>query len=99
MFGVVITEKGGAQRRLEFDKTEVTIYCIAPRGESAAARAHRIRQYEDFFNASGMATPDDLEEFRSCQIGYGARHAQWNAAASTIGERAVTVARFRSVTL
>ncbi len=25
-----------------------------------------------------MATPDDLEEFRSCQIGYGARHAQWN---------------------
>src|SRR5690606_9994844 len=25
MFGVVITEKGGAQRRLEFDKNEVTI--------------------------------------------------------------------------
>jgi Ring hydroxylating alpha subunit (catalytic domain) len=42
------------------DKTEVTIYCIAPKGESAEARAHRIRQYEDFFNASGMATPDDL---------------------------------------
>ncbi len=39
------------------DKTEVTIYCIAPKGESDAARAHRIRQYEDFFNASGMATP------------------------------------------
>ena len=48
------------------DKTEVTIYCIAPKGESAEARANRIRQYEDFFNASGMATPDDLEEFRSC---------------------------------
>ena len=54
------------------DKTEVTIYCIAPKGESAEARAHRIRQYEDFFNASGMATPDDLEEFRSCQLTFRA---------------------------
>ena len=52
------------------DKTEVTIYCIAPKGESAEARTARIRQYEDFFNASGMATPDDLEEFRSCQKTY-----------------------------
>ena len=52
------------------DQTEVTIYCIAPKGESAEARNARIRQYEDFFNASGMATPDDLEEFRSCQKTY-----------------------------
>lgn len=65
-------------RPVSVDKTEVTIYCIAPKGESAEARTRRIRQYEDFFNASGMATPDDLEEFRSCQIGYGARNAQWN---------------------
>ncbi|MFN7319857.1 MAG: Rieske 2Fe-2S domain-containing protein, partial [Methylobacterium sp.] len=65
-------------RPISVDKTEVTIYCIAPKGESAEARTRRIRQYEDFFNASGMATPDDLEEFRSCQIGYGARNAQWN---------------------
>ena len=60
------------------DKTEVTIYCIAPKGESDAARAHRIRQYEDFFNASGMATPDDLEEFRSCQLTFRATAAPWN---------------------
>ena len=65
-------------RPLSVDKTEVTIYCVAPKGESAEARARRIRQYEDFFNASGMATPDDLEEFRSCQIGYSARNAAWN---------------------
>ncbi|HVI88549.1 MAG TPA: benzoate 1,2-dioxygenase large subunit [Dongiaceae bacterium] len=65
-------------RPIGVDKTEVTIYCMAPKGESAEARAHRIRQYEDFFNASGMATPDDLEEFRSCQIGYLARNAGWN---------------------
>ena len=49
------------------DRTDITIYCIAPKGESPEARANRIRQYEDFFNATGMATPDDLEEFRSCQ--------------------------------
>ena len=65
-------------RPIAVDKTEVTIYCIAPRGESDAARTHRIRQYEDFFNASGMATPDDLEEFRSCQIGYGGAAAPYN---------------------
>ena len=65
-------------RPISVDKTEVTIYCIAPKGESAEARTHRIRQYEDFFNASGMATPDDLEEFRSCQIGYMAGNAKWN---------------------
>ncbi|MFB8267598.1 benzoate 1,2-dioxygenase large subunit [Streptomyces sp. NPDC055955] len=65
-------------RPISVDKTEVTIYCIAPRGESAEARANRIRQYEDFFNATGMATPDDLEEFRSCQKTYQADAAPWN---------------------
>ena len=65
-------------RPIAVDKTEVTIYCIAPKGESAEARARRIRQYEDFFNASGMATPDDLEEFRACQMSYMGRGARWN---------------------
>lgn len=65
-------------RPISVDKTEVTIYCIAPKGESDEARANRIRQYEDFFNATGMATPDDLEEFRSCQKTYMATTAPWN---------------------
>ena len=65
-------------RPIAVDRTEVTIYCIAPRNESAEARTRRIRQYEDFFNASGMATPDDLEEFRACQQGYNGRAAVWN---------------------
>ena len=64
-------------RPISVDKTEITIYCIAPKGESSEARTKRIRQYEDFFNVSGMATPDDLEEFRSCQTGYGAGRG-WN---------------------
>lgn len=65
-------------RPIDVDKTEVTIYCIAPKGESPEARSQRIRQYEDFFNASGMATPDDLEEFRSCQKGFLASNLPWN---------------------
>jgi benzoate/toluate 1,2-dioxygenase alpha subunit len=65
-------------RPIAVDQTEVTIYCIAPKGESDEARSNRIRQYEDFFNASGMATPDDLEEFRSCQKTYLATAAPWN---------------------
>ena len=65
-------------RPIAVNKTEVTIYCIAPKGESAEARSRRIRQYEDFFNASSMGTPDDLEEFRACQISYRGRAARWN---------------------
>lgn len=60
------------------DETEVTTYCIAPVGESDEARALRIRQYEDFFNASGMATPDDLTEFNNCQVGFGAGEGRMN---------------------
>ena len=60
------------------DRTDITIYCIAPKGESPEARANRIRQYEDFFNATGMATPDDLEEFRSTQVAFRAGAAPWN---------------------
>jgi benzoate/toluate 1,2-dioxygenase subunit alpha len=65
-------------RPLAVDKTEVTIYCIAPKNEPAEERVRRIRQYEDFFNASGMATPDDLEEFRACQQAYMAKAMRWN---------------------
>lgn len=59
-------------------QTEVTIYCFAPKGESAENRATRIRQYEDFFNVSGMGTPDDLEEFRACQNAYEGVGGLWN---------------------
>ena len=65
-------------RPVSVDKTEITIYCFAPKGESAEDRALRIRQYEDFFNVSGMGTADDLEEFRSCQSGYAGKTAPWN---------------------
>lgn len=79
---VYLMDQFGSQIRLlrpiSVNKTEVTIYCIAPKGESAEARARRIRQYEDFFNVSGMATPDDLEEFRACQEGFMGGALEWN---------------------
>jgi benzoate/toluate 1,2-dioxygenase alpha subunit len=79
---VYLMDQFGSQirllRPLSVDKTEVTIYCIAPKGEAPEARARRIRQYEDFFNVSGMATPDDLEEFRACQQGYAGKVMEWN---------------------
>jgi benzoate/toluate 1,2-dioxygenase alpha subunit len=62
---------------LAADKTRVSTYCIAPVGESAAARAHRLRQYEDFFNATGVGTPDDLAAFEACQQGYQGRLVRW----------------------
>ncbi len=62
---------------LAVDKTRVSTSCIAPVGESAEARAHRLRQYEDFFNASGVGTPDDLAAFEACQRGYQGRLVRW----------------------
>jgi benzoate/toluate 1,2-dioxygenase alpha subunit len=59
------------------DQTEVHAYCIAPKGEPVDARERRVRQYEDFYGASGLATPDDLTEFASCQTGYAGRNAAW----------------------
>ena len=50
--------------------TEVTTFCLAAVGESAAARAKRVVQYADFYGASGVGTPDDLAEFEACQAGY-----------------------------
>lgn len=57
-------------RPLSPHATEVKICCIAPVGESAQDRELRLRHYEDFFNASGLGTPDDLAIFEACQLGY-----------------------------
>ncbi|MDB4476432.1 MAG: Rieske 2Fe-2S domain-containing protein [Halieaceae bacterium] len=65
-------------RPIAVNKTEVTTYCFAPRGEPAESRTTRIRQYEDFFNASGMATPDDLAAFNQSQQGFEGKGAKWS---------------------
>ncbi|MCW3837633.1 aromatic ring-hydroxylating dioxygenase subunit alpha [Sphingomonas canadensis] len=58
-------------------RTLMRTWCLAPRGESAEARRLRIRQYEDFFNPSGMATPDDTVAYESCQRGFAGRVDPW----------------------
>lgn len=65
-------------RPVAVDKTEVTSYAIAPAGEPAEQRRRRLRAFEDFFNASGMATPDDLEVFRLCQSGFRGETSRWS---------------------
>ncbi|WP_404713665.1 SRPBCC family protein [Sphingomonas sp. MMS24-J13] len=49
--------------------TEMETWCLVPRGESATARRQRIRQYEDFFNPTGMAIADDNAVYEECQAG------------------------------
>ena len=64
-------------RPISVDRTEVKAWCLAPKGESDGARAHRLRQYEDFFNPSGFATPDDIAAYEACQRGHGAWQVEW----------------------
>jgi phenylpropionate dioxygenase-like ring-hydroxylating dioxygenase large terminal subunit len=59
-------------RPLAVDRTEMRTWCLAPAGESRELRAWRLRQYEDFFNPGGMATPDDTIVYEEAQRGMGA---------------------------
>lgn len=59
------------------DRTEMTVRCMGPVGEPPAQRAWRLRQFEDFFNASGFATPDDTVTYEECQTGFNAQPLAW----------------------
>ena len=63
---------------ISVSETEISTVCIAPVGEDQEARTLRLRQYEDFFNSTGMATPDDLTEFNNCQTAYAAGEGLYN---------------------
>jgi anthranilate 1,2-dioxygenase (deaminating, decarboxylating) large subunit len=65
-------------RPVAWNKTEIISLCIGVKGESDKDRESRIRQFEDFFNVSGMGTPDDLVEFREAQRGFQARLERWS---------------------
>ena len=60
------------------DCAEVTVYCIAPKGESDRARAARLRKFEDFYLTAGMATSDDVAALEACHDGANARASKWN---------------------
>ena len=53
-------------RPLSVDRTEMQTYCLAPKGEPSEMRAWRVRQYEEFFNPGGLATPDDATVYEYC---------------------------------
>ncbi len=78
---VQIAENASMQLRiirpLAVDRTEMLAYCVAPKGEPAEARVKRLRQYEDFFNPTGFATPDDTCAYEACQRGDEARVLDW----------------------
>jgi benzoate/toluate 1,2-dioxygenase alpha subunit len=60
------------------NRCEVTVRCIAPVGESQAARSARLRKFEDFYLTTGMATSDDLAALEAVHQGSHAIHAPWN---------------------
>lgn len=78
---VQIAENASMQLRiirpLAVDRTEMLAYCVAPKAEAAEARIKRLRQYEDFFNPTGCATPDDTCAYEACQRGDEARALDW----------------------
>ena len=63
---------------LAADRCDVTVYCIAPRGESDVARAARLRKFEDFYLTAGMATSDDIAALEECHEGSLGRLSRWN---------------------
>ena len=60
------------------DRVDITVYCIAPKGESKRARAGRLRKFEDFYLTAGMATSDDIAALEDSHEGSMARGAQWS---------------------
>jgi len=49
-------------------------YCIAPKARARRRERGRIRPVLGLFNVSAMATPDDLEYSRACQMSYLGLH-------------------------
>lgn len=65
-------------RPIAVDQTEVSYWCIAPKGEPRNLRVKRMRQFMDFFSIAGLGGPDDNHEFEQCQVGARAASARWN---------------------
>jgi phenylpropionate dioxygenase-like ring-hydroxylating dioxygenase large terminal subunit len=64
-------------RPIDVDLTEMRGYVLAPIGERADLRACRLRQFEDFFNPGGFATPDDTVTYEDAQRGFAAKGYTW----------------------
>jgi hypothetical protein len=53
------------------------VRCLGVIGEDRKQRSLRLRQFEDFFNASGLASPDDCVIYENCQRGFACRASPW----------------------
>ena len=84
---------------LAVDKTRMTSHCLAPRGESADARRFRIRQYEEFFNAGGLATSDDNVMYELNQHGLAATVTEGHSHSRGIGAEPASVDHFSGLGL
>ena len=67
---------------ISVNKTRMISRCLAPIGENAEARTFRIRQYEEFFNAGGLATSDDNVMY---ELGQQGLQTSFNAPATPYG--------------
>ncbi len=59
-------------------RMNVEAWSLAPRGEAAEHRRHRLENFLTFLGPGGFATPDDIEGLESCQRGYSATPEGWN---------------------
>jgi p-cumate 2,3-dioxygenase alpha subunit len=59
-------------------RMHVDAWSLAPHGEAASHRQHRLDNFLTFLGPGGFATPDDIEGLESCQRGYLATPDQWN---------------------
>lgn len=67
-------------RPIAVDQTEVSYWCLAPKGEPRHLRVKRMKQFMDFFSIAGLGGPDDNHEFEQCQVGASAASARWSDA-------------------
>jgi len=64
-------------RPIAVDLTELRSYVLAPIGEPPESRAARLRQFEDFINPCGFATPDDITMFNESQQNLRTSGGEW----------------------
>tara|TARA_B100000686_G_scaffold353209_1_gene457887 strand:- start:365 stop:1675 length:1311 start_codon:yes stop_codon:yes gene_type:complete len=68
------------------NRVDISVYCVAPIGESDRARAGRLRKFEDFYLTAGMATSDDIAALEDTHEGSLARGLKWSEFNRGIGK-------------
>jgi anthranilate 1,2-dioxygenase (deaminating, decarboxylating) large subunit len=82
-------------RPVAWNKTEVTSLCLGVKGESDLDRENRIRQFEDFFNVSGMERPMIWLNLKNLNADF--KHAFQNGVISLVAIRTGNMVPLRIV--